>query len=628
MSLKYNSIEKEKFNKDLQKIVSFSKKIQIESKKIFSWIKEKWEHRFFLENILEELWIENTEETRFIIYMRLVELKEDSLILYLEKKWFTKKEINLFLDKAYILSRDFHTDKQKKILDYIEKNLLLTDFFREVFKWVYLVWNSFNKFFLSWRSHIINNINIWLEDRFSQDNKKIIDFLSKNNLFDKWHNWEISDRSYSALIYKDWIYSKWSYFTVFKEEVLEITDSISKFIKNLDKFEENIYFSKKYYINYLKILKEAFLEKNTDNLVKKWSLVDEAWMEIKTPIQICHPFEFYEDKYRRAVAPEWDLRILNEVFVSNVFKNISEMYEFFYDKIWREKFMSSYNYSRSNIDRVQLYISDITMYFWAQISWLFSAQVVPNDEIVSKKLWKKIFALPEMVLENKRQLPFMELQSKIFEKNTLDNYRKYLFWDDEIFYKVYDIETIWHEYWHTLWLDIDSEITMNKDWVFKNIEEFKATTWWLVAYFLNDRWENYIITKSLILDHIYRVIWLLNYKKINEIEPYYCESLIHLKLLFSSWIIFLNSDFKIEVDFSKYEKLKEIYFEVYSDLIKNYLEKRNSSDFLNKYTIKEKWFYLPLDNDLRKFVNYYYSNYEEIWNNVDSKINKDYYLQK
>jgi len=56
-------------------------------------------------------------------------------------------------------------------------------------------------------------------------------------------------------------------------------------------------------------------------------------MEIKTPFQISHPLEYYEDKYRKAVAPEWDLRILNTVFKSDIEESMEKMYEELYDDI-------------------------------------------------------------------------------------------------------------------------------------------------------------------------------------------------------------------------------------------------------------------------------------------------------
>jgi hypothetical protein len=70
------------------------------------------------------------------------------------------------------------------------------------------------------------------------------------------------------------------------------------------------------------------LEDNKDNLINKWAKVDEKWMDITTPFQITHPLEFYEDKFRKAVAPEWDLRIKTD-FISNstVLTDIIKMHE-------------------------------------------------------------------------------------------------------------------------------------------------------------------------------------------------------------------------------------------------------------------------------------------------------------
>ncbi|MBT3727080.1 hypothetical protein HOG21_05370 [bacterium] len=47
-------------------------------------------------------------------------------------------------------------------------------------------------------------------------------------------------------------------------------------------------------------------------------------------------------------------------------------------------------------------------------------------------------------------------------------------------------------------------------------------------------WEVVDFNKILLTDHIVRCISLLRYREVNEIEPYYCESLIHLSILFES----------------------------------------------------------------------------------------------
>jgi len=45
---------------------------------------------------------------------------------------------------------------------------------------------------------------------------------------------------------------------------------------------------------------------------------------------------------------------------------------------------------------------------------LFSAQVVPNDEIVSKEEGKKIFAFSDEILQTTRAKPFLKLSNEIF----------------------------------------------------------------------------------------------------------------------------------------------------------------------------------------------------------------------
>ncbi len=612
-------MNKEQLDNNIKEIIKLYNNIQKSLHDTLKWVKENWRERGILNEFIDYLWIENNEETRLSAYYRIIWLHENSLELYLDKTNLNFDEKREKIDLSYKFVADYHTEIQAVIITVVESKWLLTPFYLEIFKWVANVWLAFNDFFLPWRNHIIYWINKDLEKKFNKDSDKIIDFLNKNNLLDKWHNGELADRSYSALIFEDWKYISKSYSEVFKTEVEGIVSELDSFILKLSSFEDEIYNAKEYYIDYLKAIKEAFLEKDVNNLVDKWSIVDEKWMKIKTPFQISHPLEFYEDKYRKAVAPEWDLRILNTVFESDVEESIESMYENIYNEIWREKYKSSYEFSLANQKRVQLYLTSPIFYYSSELTWLFSAQVVPNDEVISKAEWKKIFAFPEMVLANKRNEPKMKLQSVIFDNNLLEKYRKSLFWDDKIFYKIYDIETIGHEYGHTLWLDLDTEVMMNKKTgVFKNIEEFKATTGWLVMYFMNEKLAP-SLQKDLIIHHVIRCINLLKYREVNEIEPYYCESLIHLDIMFSSWIIKVNKDKKIELDFDtvKYNFLKENYIKHYKKLINIYLEKKDAWNFLDDYTIKEKGYYLPKNIEIREFVEYFYGVYKDIWNEIE-----------
>ncbi|MGB2110766.1 MAG: CiaB protein, partial [Patescibacteria group bacterium] len=184
-----------------------------------------------------------------------------------------------------------------------------------------------------------------------------------------------------------------TYAKAFPQEVDEIAFELDKFITKLSVLEDEVYNKKEAYISYLTAIKNAFLEENIDEVVGKWRIAEKLWMEIDTPFQIGHPMEFYEDNYRKAVAPEWDLRIVDtSLLESKVETDMRNMYEHFYDDIGRCKYEDSYKYSLDNMNRVQQYISAPVLYFGAEFTGLFSAQVVPNDEVVSQAHGKKIFA--------------------------------------------------------------------------------------------------------------------------------------------------------------------------------------------------------------------------------------------
>ncbi len=619
-------MEQIELENNLKEIIELYKNLQLGINDLVNWINKEWKHRIILDEFLDFIWLEKNEETRYIAYSRIANLKEEPLILYIDKSSFIENKIEK-IDLSYKYVCDFHSEIQAVLISVIISKKLLTPFYIEIFKWVANVWLAFNWLFLPWRNHIINWINKDLENKFENDTDKIIQFLSENNLFDLSYDWEEWDRSYSALVMENGEYVSKSYVDIFPNEIKIIVEELDIFINNLSNLEDEIYNAKENYINYLTNIKYALLEKDTSKLVEKWSKVDEVWMDIKTPFQICHPLEFYEDKYRKAVAPEWDLRIQNTVFKSDIKKNILNMYEAFYDEIWIDDFYSSYNFSLNSIKRVQLYLSSPVLYYSSEMTWLFSAQVVPNDELVTKMYWKKIFAFPEIVLQNKQKAPFMKIDSVIFDSKLLKDYRKILFWNNDTFYKIYDILTIGHEYGHTLWLDFDTEILMNKKtWIFKNIEEFKATAWGLVMYFFNEELINETnpstekLSYNIIIDHIYRCINLLKYRETNEIEPYYCESLIHLDILFESWIISINTDNQITINYNdkNYKKLQKVYTNHYTKIINIYLKKIDAWVFLSDYTIKNNWHYLPKNLEIREFVEYYYNLYKKIWNNLDN----------
>ena len=69
----------------------------------------------------------------------------------------------------------------------------------------------------------------------------------------------------------------------------------------------------------------------------------------------------------------------------------------------------------------------------------------------------------------------MQITHNIFEPNFIQKHQNFIQNDAKKYFEIYDIETIGHEFGHTLWLDLDTESVMNTTGNFKNIEEFKAT---------------------------------------------------------------------------------------------------------------------------------------------------------
>ena len=184
-------------------------------------------------------------------------------------------------------------------------------------------------------------------------------------------------------------------------------------------------------------------------------------MEIDTPVQPGHFMEYYEDKYRRAVAIEFDMRLSDpSLLQSTVSADIENMYEGMYDEIGRENFPESYEYSKNNQKQVGLYIGAPVLQYGAFLCGCYSAQVVPNDDEVSKVHGKKIFAFPKFVLESQRSAPKMKLDSEIISQDILKKYYDFLNGKPEDYYTIYDIETIGHEFGHTLWLTPGCEVLM------------------------------------------------------------------------------------------------------------------------------------------------------------------------
>ncbi len=620
---------KDKFFKDLEEIYELIKSNHKEISSYYDILdKNKDSEKIeFINSFLKKIGLDTTSENQMAAISRLVSLRDDSLSQSLKKAGFNEDKIIQKREEAYLWVADFHLKVHQNLIAEIEKKELLTPFYREIFRGVHKVGKTFSSWQSSWTAHIINGVNRELYRLFEGDEEKIYEMLNSNNLHDKGHDGDKGDRSYSVLLkQEDGSFKSVAYAQAFSQEVTTALLALAEFKNNLLKLEDEVFGQKEAFVNYLQAIIEALSEKDTSKTIPKWADVDRKWMKITTPLQIGHPLEYYEDHYKKAVALEWDLRIVNpNTTAGKVKDNIKFMYNKIYSHVENNvnKVKDIYENSLKNVERVQLYLGRPALYYGAEFCGLFSAQVVPNDELVTKEEGKKIFAFADNVLDSTRAKPFMKIQKEVFDEDFLNKSREIIFKKPKIWHEVYNITTIGHEYGHILWLDNDTETIMNKSGNFKNIEEFKATTGGLVAFFLNEKEE---LKYHILSDVVKRAIGLIAWKETGEVEPYYCEGLIHLSGLFETNVLKFKNTLEIDMSEEAYERIKQWYINTYKELAIHYMKKRAASEFLYKFAQKEDKYFMPINNEVKYFVNYYWNLHKEIGQIIDENSDKQEWL--
>ena len=625
---------KQEFIKDLQKIYDFLDNQKAKTNELLKFLEnEEFTKLSIIDDFAKKLDLVMSSDLRFALVTRLVNLRDDSLIQVLKKQEISEKEIISYQEKAYQFVKEYWHDIHTKFIDFIVQNKLLTDFYREIFIGVYNVGLQMSAWQTSWTAHIINGINKELVSKFDGNEAKIMEYLENEKLFDLGHGGITADRCYSALVKDGEEYKSEAYIKAFKKETTEVVDALEEFVDKLIDLEDEIYNQKWDYIAYIQSLIAAFSENRTDELVAKWANVDRAWMKLKTPIQIGHPLEYYEDHYRKAVALEWDIRLTNPKFAQNDHRvnKIKSAFTKIYNSFKpTENYKKIYDFSFKSLDKVQLYVGRPALFFGAELNGLFSAQVVPNDEVVSKEEGKKIFAFSDEILQSSRAKPFLKLSREIFGQEFLTKDRMFLFNETTSWHQVYDISTIGHEYGHILWCDEESESVMNKTGNYKNIEEFKATTGGLISFLLDEDKDELHLKEQVLIDLVKRSVGLISWMEVDEVQPYYCEGLIHLSGLFKSGVLnWDNENKKLNIDISdnKYEILKTWYIENYTALAKHYLEKLDATEFLNRYATKKEKYFMPNDETINSFVKYYFKRYQEIGQELDTLDKKENYIK-
>jgi len=584
---------------DLSKIYEIVTK---RNEKINSLYNDLGEYKEKFENILKEINLPINDESLHAITQRFVNLREDALVNVMKKENFSKEEIIKSQENVYKYVAEFWLKSHIELIENLRPHL--TPFYYELFKGIHNVGVVFSDWQLDWTNHIINTINQDLLSEFNGDEAKIFEMLREKALFDEGHEGE-ADRCYSVLVKTEDGFDVKCYSEFFESHIELATTKLQELILKLANYEDQY---KAEWINYLSKINDALLCKDRHQLVKKWSEVDIAWMDVKSPIQVGHPLEYYEDHFRKAVALELDIRVTNPNLKSSVKENIIKMYK----KLNNHEI--TLNFALKKIDETQLYLGRPATFYGAEFNGLFSAQVVPNDEVASSLKGKKIFAFADKILEDSKAKPKMEISYKVFGKEFMQ--KQYQLLDKpDIWHKIYDITTIGHEFGHILWLDSDTESKMNTTGAFKNVEEFKATTGGLMAFFEN---EDEALKEYIINDTLKRGVGLIAWMEVGEVLPYYIEGLIHLNALFDSGILTFNDE-KLNINYNEenYQKIKSWYKDVYLDLAKNYyIPKLDPKGFLDKFIEKNGNIYLPKDEKVKNFVKWYYELYKEIGNKV------------
>ncbi len=573
------------------------------------------EAKLLVEDFLKKMSLPLNSDTTMAALTRLINLREDALDQVLQKADFSEEEIIEKKEEAYLYAKEIHLSRHEYLIAWIKSENLLTPFYRTLIEGVHYIGESMSQWQSAWTAHIINGVNRDLLEEQNGDEQAVFKMLQTKGLLDLAPNGEVGDRCYSVLI-KDakGEYRSVAYSNAFPKEVASLVSTIEDCIENLSLEKDEVFEQKREWIAYLVAIKKAFAGHEPKKLIGLWANVDRAWMKITTPLQVGHPLEYYEDHFRKAVALEWDLRIVNPELQSGSMtrENIKKFSSKLADKIDGEV-LATVEKNSTQVDETQLYIGKPMLYYGAELNGLFSAQVVPNDEQVSSELGKKIFAYADFVMEGQKAKPMMQLSVETMGLDFVQEKRALAENNPDLWQEIYDASTIGHEFGHILWIDGDTEMSMNETGQFKNIEEFKATSGGLMAFFESEREE---LKKHMVDDLVGRAVGLMAWREVGEVLPYYCEGLIHLDILFGSGII--TYDEQVKIDYSKYDAMKERYQEVYRALAQHYIDKEDASVYLEQYAKKSSGVYLPVDTTILNFVETYYNRYKEIGQQVYS----------
>ena len=212
---------KQNFIDDLQKIYDYLDKEKAKTNELLKFLENKeFDKLFIIDDFANSLDLKMSDDLRFALVTRLVNLRDDSLVQVLKKLEKNEKEIIDLQEKAYGFVKEYWHEKHTKLIDLIVQNNLLTPFYREVFIGVYNVGLQMSAWQTSWTAHIINGVNKDLMAKFDGNEEKIMKYLEDEKLLDLGHGGITADRCYSALVKDADKYKSQAYIKAFKKDKL------------------------------------------------------------------------------------------------------------------------------------------------------------------------------------------------------------------------------------------------------------------------------------------------------------------------------------------------------------------------------------------------------------------------
>ncbi len=125
---------KQNFIDDLQKIYDYLDKEKAKTNELLKFLENKeFDKLLLIDDFAKILDLKMSDDLRFALVTRLVNLRDDSLVQVLKKLDKNEKEIIDIQEKAYQFVKKYWHEKHKNLIDFIIQKNLLTPFYSEIF---------------------------------------------------------------------------------------------------------------------------------------------------------------------------------------------------------------------------------------------------------------------------------------------------------------------------------------------------------------------------------------------------------------------------------------------------------------------------------------------------------------